>query len=524
LAEAGEIDVVIMLKIDRLARTTLAALLAFETLEELGVSLVFVEESIDTSTPAGRLMRDILAAFAAHERATIVERMGSARYRKALRGEWPGSAIPFGYRLAEDSKSFEVDEAEARLVRRAYALRLSGLAMPAVAKQLTAEGFTTRERKDGKRGWKSSNLTRLIRQPVYKGEGVTLKVRRDPHDAKSVEPFHWEAPALVSAEDFDKATATKLAKAPKNVGQRTRLYAFSGRMYHRHADGTIHSMFGASRTAGTKGDRTERELHCTKGRTNAETGEAATCEGFGVTYGKITRTAKADRVEADGLGQMLDLIQDPAKLKALQAAHDAERAGLDFDADKEAVQDRIKALSKRRDFLVDQGALDAEAGRLDRDAYKAKLAEIDEALTAAETELARILGQEAEVDAIAKTIDDILSGPVYGVNAEHPVMAPGDEMRLSREWFGLLRDEIAEATTPGPRGSAQGTLSPFALTEAQWLAGALNARLVLARNEGEGPQGAPGARWPMVSIELDPYLNGGTPIAVNGHVHRNENA
>jgi hypothetical protein len=37
--------------------------------------------------------------------------MGSARYRKAARGEWPGSPVPFGYRLADDRKSFEVEEA-----------------------------------------------------------------------------------------------------------------------------------------------------------------------------------------------------------------------------------------------------------------------------------------------------------------------------------------------------------------------------------------------------------------------------
>ncbi|MCL1601770.1 MAG: recombinase family protein, partial [Actinomycetia bacterium] len=102
-----------VVKLDRLARKATHNLAAFDLIESLGASLAIVAENIDTATTSGRLFRTMLAGMAEFERDSIVERMGSARYRKAQQGEWPGSPVPFGYKLAEDRRSFEIEKGEA---------------------------------------------------------------------------------------------------------------------------------------------------------------------------------------------------------------------------------------------------------------------------------------------------------------------------------------------------------------------------------------------------------------------------
>lgn len=71
---ADGVSHVVALKLDRLGRRASDLLALYDRLETKGVGLVFVEEGIDTSTPTGRLMRTLLAAFAEFERDLISER------------------------------------------------------------------------------------------------------------------------------------------------------------------------------------------------------------------------------------------------------------------------------------------------------------------------------------------------------------------------------------------------------------------------------------------------------------------
>jgi len=73
-AKAGKIDVVVCTKLDRLARKLRVLLSIWDELEDMGVAVVIIEESIDTTTAIGQLVRNVLGAIAEFEVDTIAAR------------------------------------------------------------------------------------------------------------------------------------------------------------------------------------------------------------------------------------------------------------------------------------------------------------------------------------------------------------------------------------------------------------------------------------------------------------------
>jgi site-specific DNA recombinase len=73
-AKAGTFGSVLVSKLDRLGRRLLVIVDAHDRLDTLGVSLRSGREPIDTSTPSGRLIFQMLASFAEYDRENIAER------------------------------------------------------------------------------------------------------------------------------------------------------------------------------------------------------------------------------------------------------------------------------------------------------------------------------------------------------------------------------------------------------------------------------------------------------------------
>lgn len=109
--EAGQVDVVVVYKIDRLSRS----LIDFASLQTLfdkhHVSFVSVTQQIDTSTSAGRMMLNILMTFAQFERECIADRIRDKFAASRKKGIWMGGSIPYGYNIVD--KKLIINEKEA---------------------------------------------------------------------------------------------------------------------------------------------------------------------------------------------------------------------------------------------------------------------------------------------------------------------------------------------------------------------------------------------------------------------------
>lgn len=103
-------DCIVVWKLDRLARSLAQLIEVFSTLEKRGIGLSSVTESIDTTTPGGRLVFHIFGALAEFERSIIRERtkagLSAARKKGRLGGRpraLSESDIEFAAALLENS-------------------------------------------------------------------------------------------------------------------------------------------------------------------------------------------------------------------------------------------------------------------------------------------------------------------------------------------------------------------------------------------------------------------------------------
>src|SRR5882762_8638243 len=75
LCQRRKVDVVVVYRFDRFARSATELLRALEEFRALGVDFVSLHENIDTTTPVGKLVFTFLAGVAEFERAIIRERV-----------------------------------------------------------------------------------------------------------------------------------------------------------------------------------------------------------------------------------------------------------------------------------------------------------------------------------------------------------------------------------------------------------------------------------------------------------------
>ena len=120
--ETGQVDTILVYKLDRMSRSLVDFVKIHEYLEKRSVALVSVTESINTKTPHGRMMVNILFSFAQYERELIGDRTSDKMSAARRRGKWTGGCPPLGFDLVDGK--LVVNKDEAHLARKVFALYL----------------------------------------------------------------------------------------------------------------------------------------------------------------------------------------------------------------------------------------------------------------------------------------------------------------------------------------------------------------------------------------------------------------
>jgi DNA invertase Pin-like site-specific DNA recombinase len=166
-AKAGEFDVLLVYRIDRISRSIVGLMTIVEALDAAGVALRSATEPIDTHGPVGRMLLQLLGIFAEFERSLLIDRITKGFERKAARGEWFAGPGPFGYRLEPATKTLAAEPAEAAVVQAMFSAYVDErLGATALAKRLNDTG----QRNRGGKLWSNQTVLRVLRNPVYVGK------------------------------------------------------------------------------------------------------------------------------------------------------------------------------------------------------------------------------------------------------------------------------------------------------------------------------------------------------------------
>ena len=237
--QQGKINMVISYKIDRLTRSPKDFYQLVEVFEKHNVNFISVTERFDTSTPSGRLLRNIMLTFAQFERELISERTRDKMLERAKKGLWNSGHTPFGYK--RDNKKLIIEPQEANIVKQIFDIYYSTGSTTEVYKKLKVDSLFNRKglpiskeeiRKIlsrvvyvGKIEYKDS-IYPGIHEPIVSQELFDAVQGLHKHRIKKSKVFNYSVfPGIVHCKECGSIMSAVFTNKVKN-GQRTRYFYY----------------------------------------------------------------------------------------------------------------------------------------------------------------------------------------------------------------------------------------------------------------------------------------------------------
>lgn len=178
--ESQKIDSVIVWRLDRLTRDLRDMLTLMDDVFRVnGVEFISSTESVDTSTPTGRLFLNILGAFAQNERESNADRVKMVMKELSKSCKHLGGRPPYGYSVNANG-FYEVVSDEADAVRMIFRMKASGESYARIISELDASGHKTRSGSP----WSKSAIYEMLRNEKYTGIYIYGRAQAAGRDGK----------------------------------------------------------------------------------------------------------------------------------------------------------------------------------------------------------------------------------------------------------------------------------------------------------------------------------------------------
>ncbi len=162
-AEQQKFQIVLLYKLDRLARKLRDQLEISDTLVNFNVKLVSLKENFDTSTPTGMMTFQMFGMIAELERSNIIERGKLGQEQRAREGKYNGGVV-LGYNSI--NKELVVNESEAIIVKKIFDYADQGWGLKAITRRLNEAGYRSKQGK----AFSTNGIKTILNNPVYIGK------------------------------------------------------------------------------------------------------------------------------------------------------------------------------------------------------------------------------------------------------------------------------------------------------------------------------------------------------------------
>jgi site-specific DNA recombinase len=195
--EAGQIDVVVVYKVDRLTRALSDFAKLVEIFDRRSVSFVSITQQFNTTTSMGRLTLNVLLSFAQFEHEVIGERVRDKIAASKRKGMWMGGSVPLGYDVKD--RKLVINRAEARSVVDIFERYLRVRSVRALAEELCTAGIRSKRRVHadgtayGNQRFSHGALYLLLQNRTYRGEATHKGNSYPGQHAAIVDKKLWDA-------------------------------------------------------------------------------------------------------------------------------------------------------------------------------------------------------------------------------------------------------------------------------------------------------------------------------------------
>ena len=323
LAEKQEIDVIIVVKFDRLARDLADMATAIKLLNLYGCHLIAGDDVSNAKTPAGEFMRSILFAQNQYHARRVASDVMATECHNAKNGLTAGGAPPFGLKIVD--KRFEINHNEAPAVKLMFEMVDKGHSYADIINELERLGYTTRKNT----AFTYTTINSMLRNDKYYGTYVyNRKGGKRKRDRVLIEEFDEvrnskAIPPIISKKLFD--SVQNILDGRKVIRPKSNSYSqfiLTGLLFCKNCGSP---MSGTTNTGGTSGKR--RRIY--------------TCPNHHSKRGKtcITKALNAEYIEQAVKLNITESINNYLSTSPLSSAV--------FDKRLNTIKEEIGALSRR---------------------------------------------------------------------------------------------------------------------------------------------------------------------------------